>query len=724
MKQRNILYTIACTLFVLSGLYGCIDDPEFDSGVRNAKAPEIGELIISGRDKTASTITLKSSVLQANGYPVTERGFMWNTDSVIPENDKDKQLQVGEGIGEYTDTIKNLSPGVLYYFWSYARNEIDVSYSKYDSTSTGSGLGRLKTYFIEEDYKYATRAKISGKINLPGEGKTLIRGVYYSKSETFENKITIESKTPFEQDSFVCQLSGLSPETPYYAQAFVTNEVSDKTVTTLGDAVVKFETGHGKPVVAGILELQTGYSYIDVISQIIHVGDTAIEKWGFCWGTNSGPVVERDSFLARSGVQVQYIVATIENLEPEQQYFIRAYATNKYGTTYGEEQEFYVKNDKPTVQTLDPAYDYDAGTVFVNGLIYDKGKSDIITRGICYSNTVQEPTISNTKIEISTTGDNFSQNISGLKGDTKYYIRAYATNSEGISYGGVKEITTPNALMASSDVFPGSVRLSGSSAYFTIGNKGYLLGGDKGPSYIDELWSYNGSTGNWQQLQPQPVFSAKGQSVAVKGNLAYVLGGLSSGNVLMDDFRRYNSSSNIWGDPLTGGPDPAYSRISVTLEDVAYFIGGMGDTAKSEVWSYNITPNVWVQKPDFPVKQYGGIALNVDDEIYAGMGKDGAHICNKTIWKLNADLSTWTQETDNSLISGGVLAGVVYNQKIYLIDESFYIHEYDLLSKTWTKKIRINAGDQDVHGMFVINDKIYIGLINNKMYKYCPLWDN
>ncbi|MDR2918147.1 MAG: hypothetical protein LBV72_02125 [Tannerella sp.] len=726
MKQRNILYTIACTLFIISGLYGCIDDPEFDSGVRNADVPKIGELIISGRDKTASTITLKSSVLQANGYPVTERGFMWNTDSVIPENDKDKQLQVGEGIGEYTDTIKNLSPGVLYYFWSYARNEINVSYSRFDSTSTMSGLGRIKTYFVEEDYKYATHAIVSGKINLQGEGKTISRGVYYSKKDDWENKIPLLSKTSLELDSFVCELSDLKPETYYIVQAFVTNEISDTEITTLGDTV-SFQTGDGKPVVDKILQTKPDYSTVFVESRIISQGDTLMDECGFCWGLTSDLTIDVDS-VVRLEVKEGTLSTTIENLVPEQQYFVRAYGKNKFGISYSDPKDFFMQKDKPTLQTLDPSYDYDAGTVFVNGLINNPGKSDITVRGICYSSTVPVPDIINSKkIIITTTDDNFSDVIAGLKGGTKYYIRAFATNGEGTSYGAVKDITTPDILKESSDEFGGSARFSGSSAYFAIGDKGYLLGGDRGSSITDELYSYNAVSGSWKDLKLCPA-SAKWQAVAVYGNSAYVLGGLGKDNKCLNNFYEYNASLiNLWSNKPKG-PDSAYLRVGVTLADEAYFIGGVGvgDSVKDEVWAYDFISNVWIQKPAFPVKQYGGIALNVKGEIYTGMGKDtvGVGVCNNTIWKLNADLSTWTQETDNSLISKGVLAGVVYNDKIYLIDESFYIHEYDLSSKTWTRKSRINGNDQDVHGMFVINDKIYIGLINKKMYMYNPLWDN
>lgn len=734
MKQKNIVYTVISILFVLSGLFSCVDDPEFGAGVHNAEEPTLGKVIINGMDKTASTVTLKSSVLKANGYPVTERGFLWNTDSVRPtKDDKDKWQPVGEGTGEYTDTIKNLSPGVLYYFWSYAINKEGTAYSlDYDSISTESGVGKIETYVLKEfynasniEYEYipGTRATISGKINLTGEGKTVVRGVYYSESPAMENKIMVKSETSFDVDSFICKISGLKRNKKYYARTFTANEISDTTVMTLG-TLADFETGDGKPVVDNIWEIEIGYSDIYVISRILHEGDTVIEARGFCWGTRSEPELEVDSVFVVNGKQPGAIVATIEDLVPEQQYFICAYAKNKYGTTYGKPLEFYVKNDIPTVLTLDPSTNYNAGKIIANGQIYNDGRSDVTVKGFCYSNTLQVPDLTNgsTVIKVPGTGKIFSEEISGLMGNTKYYMCAYAINNEGISYGEVKEVITPDALMAASDEFNGSARLSGSSAYFMIGNKGYLLGGDKGASYTNELVSYNGSTGNWLLLYPGSV--AKWQSVVVHGNFAYVLGGFSTGNVLLNDFRRYNSSGNIWGDHMPGGPDPAYLRAGVTLEDTGYFIGGMGDTLKNEVWSYDFTPDIWVRKPDFPVKQYGGIALNIDGEVYAGMGKDKNEVCNKTIWKSSDGLSSWTQETDNASINGGVLAGAAYNGIIYLIDESFYIHTYDLSSKSWTKKSRINGSDQDVHGMFVIDGVIYIGLINNRMYMYNPLWDN
>lgn len=724
--MKHLLYVVICSLFVLSGLFSCVDDPEFGSGVHNAKEPELSKVVIIDKDKTASSVTLKSSVLKANGYPVTERGFVWNTDSVLPlKDDKDWWQPVGEGIGEYTDTIKNLTPGVKYFFWSYAINKEGPGYSPdYDSIRTNSGLGKLEV-FVPKEYIRATSAIVSGKITLKGEGKTKLRGVYYSESRAMDNKKMVKSETPFEEDSFVCKLSGLKPETDYYALAFVENEISDATIITLSDTI-DFTTGDGKPVVKKELDIAPGYDNVRVKSSIVNQGDAPLDGRGFCWSTTEEPTINDN--IEPVGKEEGEFSANIEDLIPEQTYYIRAYGTNKFGTSYSELREFSVLKDLPTLQTLDPSSDYDAGIVYVNGLIEAHGKSDVLYKGFCFTHRVPFPDLGNTndneRVYIRTTEDDFLYTISGLKGGTKYYIRAFATNNEGTSYGAIKEIITPDILKESSDEFRGSDRLSGSSAYFVIKDKGYLLGGDKGSSYADELWSFNPVTQSWQDLSLYPEV-AKGQAVVVYGINAYALGGVTPEKVLLDDFRRYRSSPTInnWDD-RTKGPDAAYSRVGVILEDIAWYIGGVGSTLKKEVWNYHFTSDTWVQKPDFPVEQFGGIALNIDGQIYAGLGKDISETCNNTLWKLNGDLSGWTQETNNNLISGGVLAGAAYNNKIYLIDDSFYMHEYDIQSKTWTRKLRINGSDRDVHSMFVINEKIYIGLINNKMYQYNPLWDN
>jgi len=73
-------------------------------------------------------------------------------------------------------------------------------------------------------------------------------------------------------------------------------------------------------------------------------------------------------------------------------------------------------------------------TAICGGKITNDGYSTITVHGICWS-TTQNPTTVNNKTIDSTDTTTFTNIISGLVENTTYYVRAYATNSMGTSYG-------------------------------------------------------------------------------------------------------------------------------------------------------------------------------------------------------------------------------------------------------------------------------------------------
>ncbi|MBN1340787.1 MAG: hypothetical protein JXA03_15770 [Bacteroidales bacterium] len=75
------------------------------------------------------------------------------------------------------------------------------------------------------------------------------------------------------------------------------------------------------------------------------------------------------------------------------------------------------------------------------GDVTDEGGSAVTVRGVCWSTSEGPTTANNITIDGSGTGA-FTSNITGLNPNTTYYVRAYATNSEGTAYGSQKVFTT------------------------------------------------------------------------------------------------------------------------------------------------------------------------------------------------------------------------------------------------------------------------------------------
>ena len=80
-------------------------------------------------------------------------------------------------------------------------------------------------------------------------------------------------------------------------------------------------------------------------------------------------------------------------------------------------------------------------TATCGGTILDEGSSPVISLGVCW-NTETEPDISDFKTSEMAGVSEFSSSLRGLLRGTKYYVRAYAVNDEGIGYGNEVTFTT------------------------------------------------------------------------------------------------------------------------------------------------------------------------------------------------------------------------------------------------------------------------------------------
>lgn len=71
----SIFLSVVSFLWILSG---CVEDPDMDTRLQNAKAPEVSETSMEG-EACASSITLKAQIMKENGLPIKECGVCWST---------------------------------------------------------------------------------------------------------------------------------------------------------------------------------------------------------------------------------------------------------------------------------------------------------------------------------------------------------------------------------------------------------------------------------------------------------------------------------------------------------------------------------------------------------------------------------------------------------------------------------------------------------------------
>lgn len=180
----------------------------------------------------------------------------------------------------------------------------------------------------------------------------------------------------------------------------------------------------------------------------------------------------------------------------------------------------------PTVTTTSVIVNLTATAAQSGGVILSAGNATIAHNGVCYSSSNQTPTTADSKTSDSvynpgTSITSFISKLTGLTAGTKYYLRAYATNSAGTGYGGVITFTT----LASSST--GNVATVSTFAG-TGGVAGYMDGAGTGALFNNPEGIAVDSKGN--------VFVADSYNDLVReisptGNVTTVAGNQSAGLV-------------------------------------------------------------------------------------------------------------------------------------------------------------------------------------------------
>jgi uncharacterized protein (TIGR02145 family) len=242
-------------------------------------------------------------------------------------------------------------------------------------------------------------------------------------------------------------------------------------------------------------------------------GSAPVTSRGVVWDTNTNPDIENHSGITRDGEGSGPFESILTGLTPGTDYFVRSYAVTIFGTAYGNEVEFTTEGATASVTTAEVT-NISSTSATSGGNVTDEGGSGVIARGVVWHTSETMSLESNTGFTENGQGEgSFISEVSGLSAGSTYYLRAYATNSSGTSYGNIVEFETSSQVGSVSDV-------SGNRyGIVTIGNQVWMAENLRTKRYADGTLiagglaneSWQGTTQGAYTVYPHSISSLDGE---------------------------------------------------------------------------------------------------------------------------------------------------------------------------------------------------------------------
>lgn len=299
-------------------------------------------------------------------------------------------------------------------------------------------------------YQYEVEPKTGGtmvvnsvSMYLGGWFTTNMRAaIYYSKDATFATKTLLLADTALagsKLQKFKMSLNTVvNSGEKFYLRVYPHNKAAEGWAKLVAvDSVLIAGTVSGvsadPPTVTSVEPTYISTTYLTTGGNIATDGGADITARGVCWSTTANPTIANSK--TADGLGVGSFISKPTGLTPKTKYYIRAYATNSSGTSYGAEYTITTleKVSLPTVTTT-PVSNILVTTVNVGGNVTFWGGDPITARGICFG-TSPEPTVAGNKTVNGSDIGSFSTTLGNLSPNTTYYVRAYATNGIGTAYG-------------------------------------------------------------------------------------------------------------------------------------------------------------------------------------------------------------------------------------------------------------------------------------------------
>jgi hypothetical protein len=411
-------------------------EEEFDYGTsKNAVKT------INATDISETSALISANIITDNGSNINQRGICFSTTN-NPTISNQKVQNIPATLGMFNSTITGLMPNTTYYAKAYATNSFGTAYGNEISFITKEATIPILSSTTTPGFITQTTAVSGGTILVAGKTNITSKGICWSSTNTTPTIANSKTNDGTGPGSFTSTLSNLVPNTNYYIRAYATNSLGTGYGNTLTfkTIIVSLPTGININQFSAITKTSATCG-----GTITTDGGSSITAKGVCWSASSSTPTIANS-KTNEGTGLSQFTSNLTGLSSGTTYYVRSYATNSLGTVYSSTQNFTtLPPTLPTGLTTKPITNITQTSSNSGGDVTDDGGAVILSKGVCWSNTTNLPTINNSKTSDGSNIGAFNSALTGLLPNTTYYVRSYARNSVGTSYGNVLTFST-NAL--------------------------------------------------------------------------------------------------------------------------------------------------------------------------------------------------------------------------------------------------------------------------------------
>ncbi len=381
---------------------------------------EISQLSANATTKTLSQIKEKnSSIIQ---------GFVWDTNP-NPTTALDTKST--------SSTISGLLGNTRYYIRAFYTKGTNTVYSPQTTFTTlaptspsfsgynSSTVGNIKI----------SSARVLSYVSSDGGSTITQKGIVWSTSPNPTTGLATKIIDANLGNYISADITGLSPSTTYYVRAFATNAIG----TSYSNEIVFTTLALSVPSMTISYPSAISQTYTEFSVSNISDGGSTITSRGIVWSSSPNPTVSLTTKSIDTSPGNNFY-SSISGLLPATTYYARAFATNAIGTGYSSQLTFTTLTISAPVISNINIYDIAQTSADAVCSNISDGGATITQRGFVWS-TSPNPTIALTTKSISA-DFLFRSTITGLSAATTYYVRAFATNSQGTSYSLETTFTT------------------------------------------------------------------------------------------------------------------------------------------------------------------------------------------------------------------------------------------------------------------------------------------